>query len=57
MINAVVDWALNNLTALASILLSTASVGLTAALVVLDRQQQQLLRIEKLPEIEISERY
>ena len=56
MLEAIVDWMLNNLTALTSILLSTASVGLTAALVVLYRQQQQLLRIEKLPEIEIADR-
>lgn len=47
MIDTAVTWILNNAAAL-------ASVGLTATLVVLYYQQKEILRVEKLPEIEIS---
>jgi len=49
MIDAAVAWFLNNAAAL-------ASLGLTATLVVLYYQQKEILRVEKLPEIEISSR-
>jgi hypothetical protein len=49
MTDAAVAWLLNNAAAL-------ASLGLTATLVVLYYQQKEILRVEKLPEIEISSR-
>lgn len=49
MIDQVITWILDNAASL-------ASVGLTAALVVLYYQQKEILRVEKLPELEISSR-
>ena len=49
MIDVAVTWLLNNVAAL-------ASLGLTAILVLLYHQQKEILRVEKLPEIEISSR-
>lgn len=49
MISDSIIWILNNAAAL-------ASLGLTATLVVLYYQQKEILRVEKLPEIEISSR-
>lgn len=49
MISAAVNWLFTNAEAI-------ASLGLTAALVRLYSQQKKLVRVEKLPEIEISSR-
>lgn len=49
MIDAVLVWLLNNFTGLGSLVLS-------ALLVFLYRQQKEILRVDKLPEIEISSR-
>ena len=49
MIDAPVAWLLNNAAAI-------ASLGLTATLVFLYYQQKEILRVERLPEIEISSR-
>jgi len=49
MIDAPVAWLLNNAATL-------ASLGLTATLVILYYQQKEILRFERLPEIEISSR-
>ena len=49
MVDAIITWILNNAAAF-------TSIGLTATLVVLYHQQKEILRVEKLPEIEISSR-
>jgi len=49
MTDAAIAWLLNNAEAI-------ASIGLTATLVFLYYQQKEILRVERLPEIEISSR-